>query len=86
MDAQHCDARDTSAQQWSDERLLVLGYDRENLERGVGGLQDADVLYDSDLLAAAAEQLEVERLDQVARAVGEATAVDTLLVARRPAP
>lgn len=67
-------------------RLLVLGHDRDNLDHGVGGPQDADVLYDSELLAAAAEELEVERLDQIARTVGEATALDTLLVARRPAP
>jgi SAM-dependent methyltransferase len=67
-------------------RLLVLGHDRDNLERGVGGPQDADVLYDLDLLAAAAEELTVERLEQVGRTVGDATAVDTLLVANRPRP
>jgi SAM-dependent methyltransferase len=65
-------------------RLLVLGHDRDNLERGVGGPQDEDLLYDLDLLAAAAEGLTVERLEQVDRAVGDATAVDTLLVAHRP--
>jgi SAM-dependent methyltransferase len=67
-------------------RLLVLGHDRDNLERGVGGPQDADVLYDLDPLAAAAEELTVERLEQVGRTVGDATAVDTLLVANRPRP
>ena len=65
-------------------RLLVLGHDRDNLERGVGGPQDEDLLYDLDLLAAAAEELTVERLEQVDRTVGDATAVDTLLVAHRP--
>lgn len=67
-------------------RLLVLGHDRENLDRGVGGPQDADVLYDNHLLAAAAEQLEIERLARVERAVGDATAIDTLLMARRRQP
>ena len=64
-------------------RLLVLGHDRENLERGVGGPPDPDVLYDRDLLAEGAEELEIERLDQVERRVGDDTAIDTLLVARR---
>lgn len=67
-------------------RLLVLGHDRDNLTRGVGGPQDPDLLYDVDLLAAAAEGLDADRLEQVARTVGEATAVDTLLVAHRIAP
>ncbi|MEX2291040.1 MAG: class I SAM-dependent methyltransferase [Mycobacteriales bacterium] len=67
-------------------RLLVLGHDRDNLKRGVGGPQDEDLLYDHDLLAAAAEELAVERLEQVGRTVEDATAVDTLLVAHRPRP
>lgn len=67
-------------------RLLLLGHDRDNLVRGVGGPQDPDVLYDVDLLAAAAEGLVTERLEQVERVVGGATAVDTLLLARRTAP
>lgn len=64
-------------------RLLVLGHDRENLERGVGGPPDPDVLYDRHLLADGAEELEIERLDQVERRVGDDTAIDTLLAARR---
>lgn len=63
--------------------LLVLGHDRDNLLRGVGGPPDPDVLYDVDLLRSAAEGLHVERVEQVERAVGDATAVDTLLLARR---
>lgn len=63
--------------------LLVLGHDRENLTRGFGGPQDPAVLYDVDMLGAAAHDLKVERLEQVERPVGEHVAVDTLLVARR---
>jgi SAM-dependent methyltransferase len=65
-------------------RLLVLGHDRDNLVRGVGGPPDASVLYDVELLRAVADGLEVERVEQVERPVGEQVAVDTLLVAHRP--
>jgi hypothetical protein len=64
--------------------LLVLGHDRDNLERGTGGPPDADVLYDVDLLRSAAAFLDVQRAEQVERQVGDRTAVDTLLVAGRP--
>ena len=66
--------------------LFVLGHDRDNLERGVGGPPDPDVLYDVELLRSAAAELDVQRAEQVERQVGERTAVDTLLVARRPEP
>jgi SAM-dependent methyltransferase len=65
--------------------LLVLGHDRDNLERGVGGPPDPEVLYDAELLRSAAAGLEVQRAEQVDRRVGEDTAIDTLLLARRPA-
>lgn len=64
-------------------RLLVLGHDQDNLERGVGGPQDRELLYDTSLLRAGAEGLDLQRLEQVERPVGERTAVDTLLLARR---
>lgn len=64
-------------------RLLVLGHDRENLTRGIGGPPDPDVLYDLDLLRHAADGMTVERLEQVERRVGDRTAVDALLLARR---
>ena len=66
--------------------LFALGHDRDNLERGVGGPPDPDVLYDVELLRSAAAELDVQRAEQVERQVGERTAVDTLLVARRPGP
>lgn len=65
-------------------RLLVLGHDRDNLTRGVGGPPDASVLYDVELLRAAAAGLQVDRVEQVERPVGDQTAVDTLLLAHRP--
>jgi hypothetical protein len=64
-------------------RLLVLGHDQDNLERGVGGPQGRELLYDTSLLRAGAEGLDLQRLEQVERPVGERTAVDTLLLARR---
>ncbi|GAC1610995.1 MAG: class I SAM-dependent methyltransferase [Mycobacteriales bacterium] len=64
-------------------RLVVLGHDRDNVERGVGGPPDPKILYDVQLLRAAAAGLAVDRLEQVERPVGEQTAIDTLLVARR---
>jgi SAM-dependent methyltransferase len=68
--------------------LLVIGHDRANLERGHGGPQDPDVLHTAQMLAAAAEGLDLLDLEQVERPVttdeGPRTAVDTLLMARRP--
>lgn len=65
-------------------RLLIIGHDRDNLQRGVGGPQDEAVLYDLELLRDTAVGLAVDRAEQVERPVGEQVAVDTLLVARRP--
>lgn len=64
--------------------LLALGHDRDNLLHGFGGPPDPDVLYDVELLRTAADGLEVQRAEQVERVVGENTATDTLLLARRP--
>ena len=64
--------------------LLVLGHDRDNLQRGVGGPPDPDVLYDVEMLRSAADGLEVHRVEQVERKVGDNTAIDTLLLAGRP--
>lgn len=64
-------------------RLLVLGHDRENLERGTGGPQDVALLYDVEVLRTCAAGLVVERSEQVERPVDGRVAVDALLVARR---
>ena len=67
--------------------LVLLGHDLANLEHGVGGPQDPDVLWDTAMLraAAGAAGLDVVRADQFRRAVSGAPrpALDVLLVAAR---
>lgn len=65
-------------------RLVVLGHDIENLTGGVGGPQEADILHSVDRLAPVARLLDVDRLEQVRRETPAGTALDTLLVGRRP--
>ncbi len=68
--------------------LLVLGHDRENLTRGVGGPQDPEILHDTAVLGSDAvlgdpEAWRIERLEQVDRPTPNGIAVDTLLWAER---
>lgn len=69
--------------------LLVLGHDRDNVERGVGGPPNPDVLYTPALLeeSVAGSGLHVDRCEQVLRPVEKdgrrADAIDTLLLAHR---
>lgn len=72
--------------------LLVVAHDRINLERGYGGPQDPDVLYDVDETVAAIAGTGVDGIEPVVRTVvgrvvtkddGEHVALDTLVVARR---
>jgi len=71
-------------------RLVIVGHHRDNLHDGVGGPQDASVLFSPEDLAddLAGTGLTIERAARVLRTVGEEpalrTAVDTVLVARRP--
>jgi SAM-dependent methyltransferase len=64
--------------------LLVLGHDRENLTRGIGGPQDPDVLYDPELLGGTVPGWSNSRLERIDRDTDSGTAVDTLLFAQRP--
>ena len=68
-------------------RLVVVGHDLDNLTRGYGGPQDPDVLHTTDLLAAGAASLTIDRCDQVTRPVdtddGPRHAIDTVLDAHR---
>lgn len=67
--------------------LVLIGHDRENLVRGTGGPQDADMLLTVDELKAAATAagLTVEKCEQFERRLdGEAVAVDAVMVARKP--
>ena len=72
--------------------LLVVAHDRTNLERGVGGPQEPDVLYDVGETVAAIASAGVGGLEPVVATVvgrlvpkddGEHVALDTLVVARR---
>jgi SAM-dependent methyltransferase len=65
--------------------LLMIGHDKDNLLRGVGGPQDSDLLYDTTLLSPPGD-LQVLRLEQVDRPAAAGVAVDTLLLATRPLP
>jgi SAM-dependent methyltransferase len=66
-------------------RLLVLGHDVENIASGVGGPQEPAILYSVDGLRPIADQLDVDRLEQVPRETPAGTALDTLLWGRRAA-
>ena len=71
--------------------MLIVAHDRTNLERGYGGPQDPDVLYDVDETVAAIAAADPGLTPVVATVVGrlvekddgEHVALDTLVVARR---
>ena len=66
-------------------RLVVVGHDRDNLTRGVGGPQNPDILHTVADLRAGVGALVIERCEQVERAVegADRPAIDTVLIARR---
>lgn len=68
--------------------LLVVGHDRSNLNEGVGGPQDPDVLYTPESIVAELRGLDVREAGRVYRPVetdtGTHEAVDTLVRAVRP--
>jgi SAM-dependent methyltransferase len=71
--------------------LVVVGHHSDNPEHGVGGPPDSRILYTQDDLVADLEGsgLVVERAERALRSVdtpeGQRTAIDAVLVARRPA-
>jgi len=71
-------------------QVVVVGHARANLGGGYGGPQDPAILLDPDEVAAdlRAAGAEIDRAEQVERPVstddGDRTAIDTLVVARRP--
>ena len=72
-------------------RLVVVGHDSRNLTEGVGGPQDAAVLFTpEDVVADVTEALgdgwTVDKAERVFREVGEKVAIDALVVGRRTAP
>lgn len=69
--------------------LMVVGHDRENLTRGVGGPQDPELLHTVEEIVDALPGLTIATAEQRTRTVagenGERTAIDTLVLAVRPA-
>ena len=69
--------------------LLVVGHDLTNLTEGTGGPQYPEVLYTPEAITAGLPGLRVIRAERVRRAVErdgtQATAIDTLVRAERPA-
>ena len=69
--------------------LLVVGHDLTNLTEGVGGPTSPDVLYTPEVITAGLSGLRILRAERVRRSVerdgGQATAIDTLVRAERPA-
>ncbi len=69
--------------------LLVVGHDLTNLTEGVGGPTSPDVLYTPEAITAGLPGLRILRAERVRRTVerdgGQATAIDTLVRAERPA-
>ena len=71
-------------------QVVVVGHARANLDGGYGGPQEPTILLEpdevaADLVAAGAEVLRAEHVERpVATEDAERTAIDTLVVARRP--
>ena len=70
--------------------FVLVCHDRDNLERGYGGPQHPDVLTTPDqVVAAIGERLSIDRAEVAERQVqtddGERVALDTLVLAHRPA-
>ena len=69
--------------------LLVVGHDLINLTEGVGGPTSPDVLYTPEAITTGLSGLRMVQTERVRRGVerdgGQATAIDTLVRAERPA-
>lgn len=69
-------------------RVFVVAHDRSNVEHGHGGPSDPDDCYDLDQTLASLAGLDVELAEVAERHVetdeGPRTALDTLVLARRP--
>jgi SAM-dependent methyltransferase len=65
-------------------RLVVVGHSLPNLTEGVGGPRSPELLHTPDQLRAGAQDLEIERLEEVLRPDEGGTVVELLLVARQP--
>jgi 2-polyprenyl-3-methyl-5-hydroxy-6-metoxy-1,4-benzoquinol methylase len=64
--------------------LLVVGHALVNLERGVGGPQDPNVLYGPEMVADVLVGLRVDRAEHITRTTANGDAIDVLVRASRP--
>lgn len=65
--------------------LMILGHDAVNLAQGVGGPQDIEILYTPDDLVTVLDgRLDVDVAERRFRETEAGTAIDALVVARRP--
>jgi len=68
--------------------LHIVGHDRRNIEEGIGGPQDANILYGPEDLVALLPELHIERAETVVRQVekpeGTRQALDVLVRATKP--
>jgi hypothetical protein len=69
--------------------VLVVAHDQSNIEHGYGGPSDPDHCYTVAETVAALESLRIERAEVAERPVetedGRRVALDTLVIATRPA-
>lgn len=64
--------------------FLVVGHHLLNIEEGVGGPQDPDVLFvPADVVADLPEEFTVVRAETVSRGTGDQVPIDAVVVARR---
>jgi SAM-dependent methyltransferase len=63
--------------------LVVLGHDVENIGTGAPGPSNPDVLYTPESIAEELPGLEIARAERITRSAGDATAVDSIVVAAR---
>ncbi|HWS45795.1 MAG TPA: class I SAM-dependent methyltransferase [Acidimicrobiia bacterium] len=66
--------------------LYVLAHDSRNLRDGIGGPQEPAVLYTAGDVAADLPDFDIVRAGEELRPVDGGTAIDCLVVARRPGP
>ncbi|NLE82435.1 MAG: class I SAM-dependent methyltransferase [Rhodococcus sp.] len=65
--------------------LMILGHDSSNLEHGVGGPQDPEILYTpEDLTHDLADAVRIDISERRLRETEAGTAIDALFIGRRP--
>lgn len=65
--------------------LMILGHDAINVPEGVGGPQDTEILYTPDILVSEiGGRLDIDIAERRYRDTDAGTAIDALVVARRP--